>query len=171
MKKQLMTTIMVLGLAAALSACGTGSAGNASNNVAETETQIANPWTEVSTAELAEAVGTELSVPDGATEVTYRLLSESALGEADFSYYGLEFTARVQKTDALEDISGLYYDWTVTNECVVNGCEGESRRFLGENETVDLILWYDAENGFTHSLSTQDKDLDGFDIQAVAERM
>ncbi|WP_292213581.1 hypothetical protein [Butyrivibrio sp.] len=34
-----------------------------------------------------------------------------------------------------------------------------------------MITWYDVEIGISYSLSTQDKDLDGFDIQAVAEQM
>ena len=42
-------------------------------------------------------------------------------------------------------------------------------RFVGDNESADVINWYDIEIGAAYSLSTVAKDLEGFDLQAIAE--
>ena len=44
-------------------------------------------------------------------------------------------------------------------------------RFIGEEGYADLCTWYDAESGVSYSLSVTAKDLDGFDLLAIAEAM
>ena len=53
--------------------------------------------------------------------------------------------------------------------CQVSWCEGVDRRYIGEDETVDVSLWYDAVSGLMYSVSTSAPDLDGFDIGAAAD--
>ena len=89
-----------------------------------------------------------------------------------------EITAREQAVSGEEivDISGMYYEWTVSDEGILANWAGgnmpfKSYRYIGDNEYVDLILWFDIETGYAYSVSAQAPDLDGFDIQAVAEQM
>ena len=49
--------------------------------------------------------------------------------------------------------------------------EGKMYRAINDSGYIDLITWYDVEIGIKYSLSVAAKDLDGFDIQAVAEQM
>ena len=42
-------------------------------------------------------------------------------------------------------------------------------RYVGDTEWADVINWYDFETGAAYSLSTVAPDLDGFDLQAIAE--
>ena len=48
---------------------------------------------------------------------------------------------------------------------------GKTYRAIDETEYTDLITWYDIEIGIKYSLSVSAPDLDGFDIQAIAEQM
>ena len=70
----------------------------------------------------------------------------------------------------------MYYDWTVTDDARLATwagglMQGKTYRYVGENEYADLITWYDIEVSIAYSLSTTAEDLDGFDIQAIAEQM
>ena len=49
--------------------------------------------------------------------------------------------------------------------------KGTYYRFVGEEEWADLCTWYDEENGASYSISVTSKDLDGFDLQAIAEML
>ncbi|MCR4923997.1 MAG: hypothetical protein K5931_08345 [Lachnospiraceae bacterium] len=89
----------------------------------------------------------------------------------------IAFTARARVSgDTVEDISGQDYEWTVNEENETlnwNGTDMKavSKRYTGDDETVDLLTWYDEEIGINYSLLAKGKDLDGFDILAVAESM
>ena len=48
---------------------------------------------------------------------------------------------------------------------------GQSYRAITDTEYIDLITWYDVEIGIAYALTVSDADLDGFDIQAIAEQM
>ena len=136
------------------------------------EVGMPNPWTETTAEGVMEALGLEMGVPEGATEVAWRMLEEEQLAEMTFTWYEQDYTARVKPTDAFEDISGLYYDWPQEMECTVGGrCKGVCRRAADGDVTVDNCLWYDEATGLMYSVSTSAPDLDGFDIQASAEQL
>ena len=75
---------------------------------------IANPWSDTTLDAIEADLGIDISIPKDATQTGYRVLSEEKLYEIDFVYNDLGYTYRLKKTDALEDISGLYYDWTAS---------------------------------------------------------
>ena len=154
---------------------------------ASTEQEVvgmANPW-HACTEEDANAACTALfKLPDGATNVQWSMTDEvepntipGSLVQAVFTVDDLEYTARAQVTgDDNTDISGLYYDWTVTDDITFSTWRdgymtGTYSRYIGDEETVDLIRWFDVELGVSYSLSTQAKDLEGFDLQAIADMM
>lgn len=147
--------------------------------------EIANPWHDITEEEANATVSRLFKLPEGATNESWSKC-DAADGEdslpgdlvqVTFDLDGLSYTARAQVTsDDYADISGMYYDWTVTDECTLAGwgegnMKGNTYRYIGDDETIDVITWYDIEIGISYSLSTQNKDLDGFDIQAVAEQM
>ena len=70
----------------------------------------------------------------------------------------------------------MYYDWTQKDEITLkNWADGKMKgtyyRFVGDDEWADLCTWYDAEKGISYSVSVTSKDLDGFDLQAIAEAL
>ena len=97
--------------------------------------------------------------------------------QLDFRMEGVAFTARAQYgVGENEDISGMYYDWDVQDDVTLANwgeghMQGKTYRSLGDGWTVDLCTWYDIEIGIAYSLSAEAADLDGFDIQAIAEQM
>ena len=152
----------------------------------ETPVGMANPWVTVSEEEAQEACMRLFKAPDGATNQEWMVCQE--LGDAStgvgplvqlsFSLDDRNFTARAQQGAAEDaDIAGNYVDWTVGPEdCTLanwggGNMTGKFYRAINETGYVDMITWYDMEIGIAYSLSVADKDLDGFDIQAIAERM
>ena len=148
------------------------------------EAGLANPWTEVTEEEASSLVPNGFSAPEGATNVVWRVMGNTdpnnfdvpgPLVEMDFDLDGMSFTAREQVLgDNNQDISGMFYDWTVTDDITLanwadGNMTGTASRYVGESESADLITWYDVEIGVAYSLSTVAKDLEGFDLQAIAE--
>ncbi len=147
---------------------------------------IANPWHGCTALEAKIACPRLFKAPDGAVVNGWMMMDVEAdengipgpLIELDFRMDGVDFTARAQYGAAMDaDISGLYYDWDVTDDVTLANwgmgfMEGKTSRHIEDNGwTVDLCTWYDVEIGIAYSLSAEAADLDGFDIQAIAEMM
>lgn len=92
--------------------------------------------------------------------------------ERRFSQDGVDFVVRIKKGEKYEDISGLYYSWSVSDEVDINSrCKGHSMRYLGEDTTIDLVTWYDDKTGANYALSAEANDLEGFDLLAYVDIM
>ena len=184
----LMTGLMVLSLAA----CGNAQAPaeepapeavtEASTEAATQESaEIANPWRDATEEECNQIAVNGFSAPEGATNVKWSIMDSGEAGkelvQMTFDLDRLSYTAREQVTgDEAQDISGQYYEWIVEDEATLanwadGNMKGTVKRFIGDDKYVDVITWYDVEIGVSYSLTTEDKDLDGFDIQAIAEAM
>ncbi len=199
MKKKIVSVLMIGTLVMSMAACGAAAEPAASLgesnetaasdvSVAESTSEvveIANPWAD-STEEEANSVAPNLfRAPEGATNLKWSIANKDADGtdgnwpmvQLTFDLDGNSFTAREQVSgDNFEDISGMYYDWTVQDDVTLanwggGNMTGKAYRYVGEDKYVDVINWYDVEIGISYSLSTEAKDLDGFDIQAIAEAM
>ena len=195
MKKNRIAVLAVAAMMTAalmMTACGgsadTGNAGNTGSDTAPASNEqeaaedvtdsggesslIGNPWQDnVSADDVYSLVNAYFIVPPAAANVTYRIMESEKLAEMDFELDGLKYTERMKPSDTFEDISGLYYEWDVDEEQDVAGSEGRARRAVTDEETVDSLLWLDKGMGMMFSLFTSDRDLDGFDIVAVAESM
>ena len=151
----------------------------------EAEVGMANPWRDCTQEEAAEKCARLFIAPEGAENVQWRVMdqtddpeqNESPLVELAFDLDGQSYTARARQGAAEdEDISGAYYDWTAEDDMTLaNWGEGRMTgkyyRYIGDDETVDLCTWYDVEIGIAYSLMTSAPDLDGFDLQAIAQYM
>ena len=178
MKKRILAALSVLLMMMAISACGRNS-----ENVQDAE--ISNPWRDITAAEAEVLCPDSFTAPDGAENVSWSVLDSAAdpsgipgpLVQLSFDLYGMHFTAREQITGSTaSDQSGMYYDWTYQTEIILRNwgtadLAGTYFRFIGENGYADLCIWYDAGPGVSYSLSTAAEDLDGFDLQAVAEAL
>ena len=201
MKKKLISIIAVLTMASAcVAGCGSTQTQETNDNAEVTEAatveasaaaeeatvQMANPWVEISEEEASEACARLFKAPEGATNVTWRICKdlgnpEQGIGplvQLDFTLDDMPFTARAQQGASEDaDIAGNYVEWTVGPEdtTLANWGEGNMTgkfyRSIGDTGYVDMITWYDIEIGISYSLSVAAADLDGFDIQAVAEQM
>ena len=145
----------------------------------EPAAQIANPWTESDREGVQQATGFDIAVPDEATDASYSY-SVDGMAQLRYVYKGSDWTYRIQKTDKLTDISGMYYDWVVQEPGKVGDMDAEyfaysdateDTEFIDDVFAVHVVNWYDTGEGATHSLSAAGKTLDGMDIQAIAEGM
>lgn len=178
----LLSAVMLI-MVMAMSACGKEDAA-AEDSEAIASTELANPWRDVSEEEAVSLCSRSFHVPEGAENVRWSVMDSAAdssgvpgpMVQVEFDLYGNHFTAREQVTgDTETDLSGMYYDWTVKEDGTMNswfeGMTCHVSRYIGDNEYADLCTWYDVEVGISYSLSVVAQDLDGFDIQAVAESM
>ena len=193
------TALLTMAAMLLMTGCGNGSAGadadsagssavsdngGASESAGETSknagTQLANPWRDATEEEVGYITEGYFKIPEGATNVVCSAMDnegdEKPLYQVTFDLDGNNFTARVEYgAEEYADISGMNYEWTSTDEGKLAGwgdgnMEAKFYRYVGD-ECADLCTWYDIEIGIAYSLSTVAKDLDGFDIQAVAEAM
>ena len=137
--------------------------------LAEESAAVANPWTECDAQTMLDTLGFAINLPEDAENATYRMNTELSLAEVDFTWQDMAYTARMQPTDAFEDISGLYYVWAYEEAIEIGGCEGSILRGYDEGLTIDLCLFYDVVPGLMYSVSASGEDLDGFDITAAAQ--
>jgi len=137
--------------------------------IALAEAGLADPWTPTTAQGLMDALGLQLGLPDGATNVTWRMLEEAQMGEVAFTWQGMDYIARTALTDEFEDISGMDFAWEATRDCEVGRCGGVCCRAHDGGNTVELCLWYDELTGVMYAVSAADEDLDGFDITAAAQ--
>lgn len=157
-----MKRMISLLLAALLALCWAAALGEAG---------IANPWTDTDADGLMDTLGLRLGVPEGATNVTWRMLVEYQMGEVQFTWQGENYIARVAPTDDFQNISGMEYHWEQQTGCSVGRCDGFVYRAHDGGNTVDLCLWYDALTGLMYSVGVVDTDLEGFDITAAAQEI
>ena len=146
---------------------------------------MANPWHEITEEEAEASCDRLFKAPEGAENIIWSQMGDTAdpingsfpLLQLDFDLDRLHYTARAQEgTGEDADISGIWYDWTVVDEVTLANwgdglMKGKVYRWRTDKETVDLCTWYDIEIGISYTLSTAAPDLDGFDIQAIAEAM
>ena len=147
---------------------------------------MANPWVDITAEEANELVLRLFKVPEGAKDLGWMKcedLGDPAKGigplvQLSFEMDGMYFTARAQQGAAEDtDIAGNYVEWTVGPEEVTlanwggGNMKGKMYRSINDTGMLDQITWYDVEIGISYSLSVAATDLEGFDIQAVAEQM
>ena len=160
--KKLACLVLAVALALALSAAC----------IAEEAAQIANPWTETTAEALLENPGVEFGIPEGAENIRYFLLEDEGLAEMQFTWYGIDYVARIKPAAEYEDISGMHYDaWDDEFEDDIGGCAARTSRVQDGDNTVDLCQWFAAVPGMMYSVSVVAPDLDGFDITAAAEQL
>ena len=148
---------------------------------------VAGAWVDITEDEARQLVTRLFKAPEGAEVLGWMKCEElgdpdtnlSPVVELTFSMDGNIFSARAQQ-GAPEDaeISGAgITEWTVGPEDVTlanwggGNMTGKTYRAVTDNGYTDLITWYDIEIGIAYSLTVSAADLDGFDIQAVAEQM
>ncbi len=146
---------------------------------------MANPWKDCTEEEAKAACPRLFKAPEGAKVLDWMIMDEGSNLEAgkgplvqlEFELDGRIYCARAQYGAAEDaDISGLYYDWDAEDDATLANwgeghMQGKCYRDINESGMLDLITWYDIEIGIAYALSMGDTDLDGFDIQAIAEQM
>ena len=138
MKKYFAILLAVLAVFA-LCACGSEAAPED-----EGLSQIANPVVEVDATELQNALGVALTVPGGDDNVKYFLIN-GTIGEAQFDYNGASFVYRAQKTDAFEDISGVYF-----SKAIVIDSSLDCSVTVEEDGSAGAATWY--ADGFSYAI-------------------
>lgn len=184
MKKNIISIILASIVAMGLTGCvnvnisedGINITGDATAPVQEDTPEengvgLANPWEEITPADLAEYHAISFVIPEGAEAHGYRWNESLKMAEVDFTLDGLDYNYRMAYSKLFQDISGLNYDWTVEDTLKVHECEGRTMKYIGEDESVEACSWYDEVWSRTNCLSVMSNDLDGYDILAVVDQV
>ena len=108
--------------------------------------QIPNPVHESTAEEVAEKTGITLNVPITAVDVMYSYIDgDSPLAQVSFVYQGQTYTYRGQKTQTVQDISGMYYEWTKTT----NDSEDVPYTCYFTDEGQGITLWHTDGASYT----------------------
>ena len=101
---------------------------------------LPNPVHESTAEEVAEKTGITLNVPITAVDVTYSYIDgdKEPLAQVSFVYQGQTYTYRGQKTQTVQDISGMYYEWTKTT----NDSEDVPYTCYFTDEGQGMALWH-----------------------------
>ncbi|MDR1824608.1 MAG: hypothetical protein LBR27_04665 [Bifidobacteriaceae bacterium] len=169
MKKQLAVLGLAVAVGLGLGACGKDS-GSASANppatktaettqAAETSTPEAsstqglpNPQVEVDSPDaFKDQLGLTLQPEDASSDRRYTIL-DGKLAQADYTLDGAKVTARVQKTSAFEDLSGIYDDLGEAKVVKVNDVDVQIYVLEGQN---GYAAWYNAAAGVSGSVAQE----------------
>ena len=131
---------------------------------------IPSPIKDASAASIETDLGFKFGDVKDAKGVQYFTINDT-MAEMMFQFDNVGLCARIESKDKFEDISGMHYQWTSEEDCKIKNCEGKVMRYIGDDGMVDVCLWYDVVPGIMYSVSAQGKDLNGFDIQAIAEQL
>lgn len=145
---------------------------------------MGNPWVECDVKAIADKYSLYVEVPEGSTNVLFQDNVVINMGEIRFTSDGVDYTYRVQFTPEFEDISGYYAEWETDEPAVLmarvddfyTDYKGNKARVMSEHDEftqmdVQIIMWYDEVFGRTLCLCAEASDLNGFDVQAVAEQL
>ena len=145
MKRILVIALLATMLIALLVGCK--SAENQQEAVEAVGMGIANPMHGSSQEEIHALDGVTLSIPKASTTATWmRIYSseDSVLDQVTFEYGSAEYCYRAKKTKELQDISGMYYNWTYVEDL-------DDAKLYTNEHGQGIVLWF-AE-GASYSLS------------------
>lgn len=152
-----------------------------SKNGSDVTVSVENPWITTDKDGVIEATGLNIYTPEEATNVQYSYLITSNMAQVTFTYNSHdEWTFRKQKTDMFIDISGMYYEWGYQDSSKISGKDAMVYAYVegaDDSGTIDdlfgvqLVNWYDDSTGISYSLSVSGKDLNGMDIEVIAENL
>ena len=123
---------------------------------ADSSANVVNPVSEATAAEVLERTGVSFSIPAGAKDVSYFIIETDSceIAEMDFRLNGAACACRIcgteVPTDGLQDISGMYYEWTSTDTAAISGNDAE---LYWIEEEQGIVLWYDYTVGLMYSLA------------------
>lgn len=177
---ELILCVMVLTFAA----CASREKGDeAAQLEAPEETQqaigMANPWVNSDRDGVRDATGLDLAAPDKALNVAYSYMPSTGMAQMSFTLGDARWVYRMEPTNALADISGIYCEWNSVEETKIAGMDAIEYRYASvqEGDSLDnmastsVINWFDARNSVTHSLSVVGTDLNGMDTSVYAEKL
>ena len=146
-----------------------------------------NPWVDLNAEQAEKSMTHPFTVPEGATDVRWQTFVSNTPSETEVIFLQLLFTmddarfcARVYEGVFEEkDISGMYFEWTSTEEDKLSGWEDNPCKVSsyakdsGDPNSHDakLVEWYDSKNNIMYSLSATGEDLSGLDIVSVANML
>ncbi len=85
-------------------------------------TGLPNPIVEVESAADFEKLNVKIDAPEGATDVSYRIISDT-IAEITFTLDGVTYTYRSANTGTEEDISGVYTEFEERSDISVDGMD------------------------------------------------
>lgn len=202
MKKKVLVMTIAAMLAASMAACGTAKkeetkvpetkveetvteteaaeTKEAETEAAETEAAggmmgLANPWAEADKEGVKKLIGVDFVELDTMKDIEYYVAESTGMAEMDFTCDGrpgASFEVRAQKTEELEDISGMYVTWTSGKEVEF----GETPHYTGRvdegkdgDQSVTRCMVYDADNGISYSIAGFGESTCGDDIVELAQ--
>lgn len=132
-----------------------------------------NPWVDADGPEaVLEATGFALKAPAEAVNIAYSYNTEAVVAQLNYNLDDIMWVYRMQHTEALEDISGIYCEWDYVGDTTFGDMNAMEFSYVSDptddqsaaQDCVRIFSWFDAENKVTHCLAALGPDLNGLDI-------
>lgn len=115
---------------------------------------VVNPMAGATEEQIAE-LGYSIPLPENASDRSWNLIntvSEGSMAQVSFLIDDSSYTCRALKTEAPEDISGLYYDW----DCSLDWTVGQLKMQLRSAEDrICWLGWYSPTEGTQWCISSE----------------
>lgn len=115
---------------------------------------VPNPVRDVTAEEMFKEEGLAFNIPKEAQEVSYSVIEiadHKNICQVQFMLGGMQYCCRMQPSEALNDISGMNYEWTVEDTVALPFSQEVVVRYIDGG--AGIILWYDAPLGLSYSIS------------------
>ncbi len=177
MKKRLVAIALVGTMLFGMTACGQKQEAAPQTQAAETEeiAGLANDSVyDISQEELTEKTGITLAGNEDTTDVVYNAIavsSENPIAEMQCKIADANVTERAAATNVVnladaEDISGLYVEWTETENTVV----ANSEAVFQKNDDYSMVTWLDVVPGILYNV-VYEGSLNAQDMATLAESL
>lgn len=141
---------------------------------------MANPWVDADGPEaVLEATGFALKAPAEAVNIAYSYNTEAGMAQLNYNLDDAMWVYRMQHTEALEDISGIYCEWDYVGDTTFGDMNAMEFSYVSDptddqpaaQDCVRIFSWFDPQNKVTHCLAALGPDLNGLDIDVYAEKL
>ena len=115
---------------------------------------IPNPVKDSDSDAVSAALGKTFYLPENSSDESWSVISGN-LYQLNYSWNGVECTARMEKTPEKEDISGLYYSWEKNTDEMLDEYPCTTRYLTVEDGNILAEISFYDESGISCSLSVK----------------
>lgn len=167
MKRVIMKFGIGLFMVASLAGCGYQSVEENMQNVVE---QTMTGRMSISPEDFLEEKEIVYNLPKEA-EGSIRIMINNEIVEQPFVIKdsSIKYTFRIAATTELTDISWVKQECNMEEDCIIGDFPGKVKLYAKEGTMIKVCFWFDAAKGVTYSLKAEDQELEGLDIQEMAQ--
>ncbi len=127
---------------------------------------MSNPIVETDAESLRNTLGLFLGAPEGAQNVRYSIIGGTT-AQVNYDFGGAACTARILPSAELTDVSGMFYEWSASQDFAADRVTGSVKVYDGEDSDCVAVIMFDPLPGLSYSFTAAGADLSKFDYETA----